>query len=113
MLVLGEMVAGGSPMRWDEGSPHLIATNLFLQYFLEGLHRSLVLDALYHLQVGLCEVVGLTQVGASEWREGKEVKRLIACDKLLVVGCKLRVGYFKLLAIVVRVIFEIVAIGCE
>lgn len=66
-------------MRWDEESPHLIATNLFLQYFLEGLHRSLVLDALYHLQVGLCEVVGPTQVGASKRRKRKEVKRFIAC----------------------------------
>lgn len=66
-------------MRWDEGASHLIATYWFLQYFLKCLHRSLVLDALYHLQVGPCEVVGRTQVGASKRRKGKEVKRFIAC----------------------------------
>lgn len=87
--------------------------NYSLQNFFESLHRSLVLYAFHHAQIRLCEVVCCTQVGAAERRELEEVERLVAVDELMVVYGEPRVSHLKLLAVVVGVILQIVAVGGE
>ena len=87
--------------------------NYNLQNFFESLHRSLALYAFHHAQIRLCEVVCCAQVGAAERRELEEVERLVAVDELMVVYGEPRVSHLKLLAVVVGVILQIVAVSGE